>query len=562
MKTKHLSKTNKITKFFASVIVLMMLTGQLYCLDIEETVDIDECDEIIEDINFETALEKSDVDTISYEEETEKDIDITTGSGVSTEVSSDTGETEEKEELEGKGSDSSSRKIVYHLNGGINNAKNPTEYSKDKKTRLKNPTREGCSFAGWYKNKDFTGSKISSISTNTKGQLDVYAKWKLKKYSISYKLDQKGVKIKSGKKPANLTKYTIEDEINLSNVVPTWKTATINSQDVVFVGWYKDKDRMVAIKSIPKGTTGTVKLYAKWGLQGTSGDIIDKPVDDDKNDNPEYTSYTTKEYRKWSESIIKQINEERKKIGKNELKLDEQLMHAATIRSEEGVHWGSHTRIINGAIVDWKTIADDINLDNNVALVSECGQDYYGSNINAHSNPSSSAVSGWKGSIGHWNDLMSNKGVPGDIIGVGIAYTNSSKDPERKGLHCMTLTAIIGRYKTAEEIAAEKEHEEREKEQDKLRRIRYTIKYDMNGGEGNIPDPITVTLADTGITLPAPDLKKWDANEEEYLKFKSWNSQPNGKGKSFTKGRAYTSAVGNDLNVKNGDVITLYAIYE
>ncbi len=460
-------------------------------------------------------------------------------------------------------SEVSENSIVYHLNGGINNTKNPTEYSKDKKTRLKNPTREGCSFAGWYKNKDFTGSKISSIPTNTKGQLDVYAKWKLKKYSISYKLDQKGVKIKSGKKPANLTKYTIEDEINLSNVAPTWKTATINSQDVVFVGWYKDKDRTIAIKSIPKGTTGTVRLYAKWGLQGTSGDVIDKPVDDDKdNDNPEYTSYTTKEYRKWSESIIKQINEERKKIGKNELKLDEQLMYAATIRAKEGLDHVGHVRIIDGKSLDWSTIANDINLSDNIVLVSESGQAHSGSAINQHYNISNTAVSDWKGSTAHWAALMSNQGISGDIIGVGIAYTNSSKSYEYKGQHTMTAYAIIGRYKTAEEIAAEKEQEEKEKEQAELRKIQYTIKYDINGGEGSIPDSITVTLADTGISLPSPDLKKWDADEEEYLKFKSWNSQPNGKGKSFTKGRAYTSAVGNDLNVKNGDVITLYAIYE
>lgn len=63
--------------------------------------------------------------------------------------------------------------ITYNLNGGKNNSKNPAAYY-GKTITLKNPTRAGYTFAGWYRDKGFT-SKISSFSS---GNQTLYAKWK------------------------------------------------------------------------------------------------------------------------------------------------------------------------------------------------------------------------------------------------------------------------------------------------------------------------------------------------------------------------------------------------
>ena len=65
--------------------------------------------------------------------------------------------------------------ITYVLNGGTNNAKNPSTYANGKVT-LKSPTKKGYTFAGWFTNKACTKS-ISSISATSKKNITVYAKW-------------------------------------------------------------------------------------------------------------------------------------------------------------------------------------------------------------------------------------------------------------------------------------------------------------------------------------------------------------------------------------------------
>lgn len=70
-------------------------------------------------------------------------------------------------------------KITYKLNGGTNNKSNPKKYGGV--LTLKNPTRTGYTFAGWYTNKKLT--KKATKLTVTKNRT-VYAKWvKMKKGS-------------------------------------------------------------------------------------------------------------------------------------------------------------------------------------------------------------------------------------------------------------------------------------------------------------------------------------------------------------------------------------------
>lgn len=67
--------------------------------------------------------------------------------------------------------------IIYNLNGGHNNSENPTDYNVETETIiLKNPTKEGCSFVGWYTDEDFT-TQIIEIPTGTTETISVYAKW-------------------------------------------------------------------------------------------------------------------------------------------------------------------------------------------------------------------------------------------------------------------------------------------------------------------------------------------------------------------------------------------------
>lgn len=71
-------------------------------------------------------------------------------------------------------------KITYKLNGGKNAKKNPTAYTyKTSTIKLKNPTRKGYVFKGWYLDKKFK-KKVTVINKGSSGSRTLYAKWKKK----------------------------------------------------------------------------------------------------------------------------------------------------------------------------------------------------------------------------------------------------------------------------------------------------------------------------------------------------------------------------------------------
>ena len=142
--------------------------------------------------------------------------------------------------------------ITYKLNGGTNNKANPASYNfKSANITLAKPTRKGYSFQGWFTDakctKAFTGIKKGSTGNRT-----VYAKWKANKYTIQYVLN-KGTAPKGN--PAAY--YVTTATITLKN--PTRKGYT-------FLGWYKEATFKTKVVSIPKGSAGNLKLYAKWKL--------------------------------------------------------------------------------------------------------------------------------------------------------------------------------------------------------------------------------------------------------------------------------------------------------
>lgn len=138
--------------------------------------------------------------------------------------------------------------ITYELNGGTNNSSNPTSYTIESSTfTLKEATRNGYTFAGWYQTAAGFSNKITSINKGTYGNLTLYAKWKPISYSITYNLD-------GGTNPeSNPSTYTIESSFTLAS--PT-------KQGYTFLGWFNNNDEQVT--SINAGTTGAILLTAHW----------------------------------------------------------------------------------------------------------------------------------------------------------------------------------------------------------------------------------------------------------------------------------------------------------
>ena len=73
--------------------------------------------------------------------------------------------------------------ISYVLNGGKNDSGNPDEYASNASVKLKNPTKTGYTFAGWYTNAAFTGTAVTSVEN---GDVVLYAKWKPISYTIHF----------------------------------------------------------------------------------------------------------------------------------------------------------------------------------------------------------------------------------------------------------------------------------------------------------------------------------------------------------------------------------------
>ncbi|WP_439182286.1 InlB B-repeat-containing protein [Carboxylicivirga taeanensis] len=144
--------------------------------------------------------------------------------------------------------------IIYQLNGGANAEGNPIMYTiVDESISLQPATRAGYAFKGWYHNAEFTGEQVTSIPQGSTGDMELFAKWELISYGITYQLNG-GVNAEG-----NVMNYTIEDE--MLSLQPATRDG------YVFKGWYSNADFTgEEVTTIPQGSTGDMELFAKWEL--------------------------------------------------------------------------------------------------------------------------------------------------------------------------------------------------------------------------------------------------------------------------------------------------------
>ena len=142
--------------------------------------------------------------------------------------------------------------IQYVLNKGTAPKGNPAAYYVTSATiKLKNPTRKGYTFLGWYKEATFK-TKVVAIPKGSIGNMKLYAKWKLTDYPIVYQLNG-GKNHKSNPATYKMTSKTF----GLSN--PARK-------GYKFAGWYTDAKFTKKFTNIPKGSIGKKTVYAKWTM--------------------------------------------------------------------------------------------------------------------------------------------------------------------------------------------------------------------------------------------------------------------------------------------------------
>lgn len=112
------------------------------------------------------------------------------------------------------------------------------------------PKADGYKFVGWFTDSTFAEGTEYDFEQDVNENFTLYAKWSLVEYEILYLMG------KGANNEANPVSYTIE--------TPTVKLQPPTRTGYVFDGWYYDKEYINTATQITEGSTGNVKLYAKW----------------------------------------------------------------------------------------------------------------------------------------------------------------------------------------------------------------------------------------------------------------------------------------------------------
>ncbi|MCL2283748.1 MAG: InlB B-repeat-containing protein [Fibromonadales bacterium] len=141
--------------------------------------------------------------------------------------------------------------ITYNLNGGTNNAGNPTSYTiESEPITIDEPTRDGFIFTDWYSDKNLSILAETTISTGSKGNITLYAGWQAIPYAITYNLDE------GENHASNPASYTAEKAVTLHEAT---------KDGYGFGGWYDNFELTgTPVNSIPLGSIGNKEFWAKW----------------------------------------------------------------------------------------------------------------------------------------------------------------------------------------------------------------------------------------------------------------------------------------------------------
>ena len=151
--------------------------------------------------------------------------------------------------------------ITYKLNGGTLAQGSPVTYTTDAIVTLKNPTKQGYLFTGWYTDAKCTeDNKITKLEKGSAGDKTLYAGWKEYSYTIHFAPNHATV---SGMQES-MTDCAYSKKVTLPKCVYT-------RPGYEFAGWntmangkgtsYADKE---TVSKLVSGNNASITLYAIW----------------------------------------------------------------------------------------------------------------------------------------------------------------------------------------------------------------------------------------------------------------------------------------------------------
>lgn len=157
--------------------------------------------------------------------------------------------------------------IKYNLNGGIGSDADDTyRYGDEKQLRI--PVKSGYTFSGWYTDDGTFKKKVSKITKNMSGNMDLYAKWTPNKYKVTFVANApEGRKVTGRMSPQTLT-YTVQKKLTRNGYKISgykfkgWTTVQYKEGAVIPEGTLLTD--MATVGNIGNGYYETKTLYANW----------------------------------------------------------------------------------------------------------------------------------------------------------------------------------------------------------------------------------------------------------------------------------------------------------
>ena len=155
--------------------------------------------------------------------------------------------------------------ITYKDQGGATFSgthTNPAQYIFGTALTLKDATKKGYTFGGWFTDSACTGSAITTIEAGQMGDITLYAKWTANSYTITANANGGTIATTTGWTGSG---ESVTKTLTFGSAFGTLPTCNISETGLTFDGWYTEATGGTEILSTTKmETDSNITIYAQY----------------------------------------------------------------------------------------------------------------------------------------------------------------------------------------------------------------------------------------------------------------------------------------------------------